>query len=641
MRTPTIALALIATIALMQADCLAAAEESTPVHNVETRINQNLQTWADNSKNINAEYWQWEPVTPSDVVRLALQENISLKQQALNLQMANETLKEVKASRFDPVLSVSGTYSYSKTENRTETDNKYKKATTRCPQAGDNIVLDRFGSLESVILSGEAGYDATKALVSGDSWICLPEGNADYSQKIFIVFPTTSPVHYLRFDQVRSAGFITAKEIASEADPSGPESKTGTVALGVSKPLPWGLNLAVNQKTVHTKKKWVLNPSADSPTVGSYGRPWISSLDASVSLPIPGGKNFGTHSTREIDVKLAGMDNQLAKSDYQDEKNSLIQKVRKTFWNTVSAIRVLDATIKNRRDVELLVRKTQKLFDQHRVTSYEILQVKSELERVRGSETVAWNEYILASNTLSLLLNKPKSVLFMPVEYAEELDAFSKVGLDGAMQNGDKNNPKMHSKLVLVNKANVLARHGKNQARPDIFISGSVNASQSNSLFGYQTLGDSINHLLNPDKVTFTANLAWRYPWGNRSPKALLKKFNEQLAVSNLEQRITKNQIDLQIKNAHTNLNSALIRTAMSERQLKLTKMAYQKALRAQLLRRITEYEIIVKGGEVLNVEKQLILSQIAAKNAEIDLLTAMGTLAANLNNQGGDVTNE
>jgi outer membrane protein TolC len=638
MKTTILTLAVITGISLFHGDSLAAAEvsppPSVPSRGDEQSVNKNLQTWLQEGENLNAAQWQWLPINVTEVVRRALRENLTLKKHALTVKMAGETLKEVRANSFDPIFSVAGSYANTKTYNRNEWGFKNKKATTRCPEEGDKVVEDEYGSLVRVIKPVDADFATSTltALVAGDPWICLPAGATHkYDEYLFVVYPTTSPVHYLRFDTVRAEGDYLKKAEASEADPEGQVSETSTMTLGVSKAFPWGVDVAVKQTNTHTEKKWVLNPSGPSPTRGSYDRPWISSLNASASIPMPGGKNFGEHSLRDTNVKLAALDHKRAESDYQNGEITLIQEVQKAFWDMVRGVRVLNATIENRKTVELLVEKTKTLFKQQRITQYNMLQVESELERVKSRETTAWNDYIAASNILNMLLNHPEPVLFLPVEYGTELAKLTEMGLSNALQHGDQNNPSLHSQSVMVKQAGLRLKLGENQAQPDVSVNTSVSATQSNALFGYETLGDSMGNLLDPDNIALSANVAFHYPWGNSSAKALVNKSREQAAVSELDKRIARNKINRLIKNAHTTLSSALIRITMSERHLQLVEKAYKKAQRAQRLRRVTEYEIISKGGDVLDVEKQLILAQVDAKKAEIDLLAAMGALDAKL----------
>ena len=413
---------------------------------------------------------------------------------------------------------------------------------------------------------------------------------------------------------------------ASSASPTG-ASKSGTLSLGISKALPWGLHLSAQEQTTYKDAKWVLNESSANPTIGSYDRPWSSSLSASASFPVFGGKGYGEYAERDVAVKLASMEEKHSRANFQSQTNDLLHKVQRAYWSLVGAVRTLDVTIENRRMVGKMVAKTRKQYDLQLKTSYAMAQIDAEYERVNSQGITAWKRYILASNELNHLLDFEQSVLLLPVGYGASMSHFAGKVLAEALVVGQKQNPTIKAKKIKISQADLNIKKSENQTRPDLQFSVSTSASQSSAVFGYESLGESLANLADPDMVRVAAGAAYNYPWLNQLHKARLEQARTRHSVSGLQQRVTHNQVARKIKNAHVALDSALIRITMTERRVQLTRLSYEKAGRLHALDRVAEYEMIVKSGDVLRAEKQLILAWVDAKKAESDLLSAMGVL--------------
>ena len=597
----------------------------------EQSVNKNIRAWQEKNQDLSAPGQTWMEISLAQAIEKAIQANLELRQSALAVKNAQESRTATEASIFDPIVSVSGGFSRSETEAREVQEMGYKKATLRCPQKDDNIVLDEHGSLIRVIKPEEPGYDERNALPSDSLWICTQPADADFSASQYTVFPPTSPVHYLHLNKERPEGYYPTTEVASKADPKGP-IETGTLSVALSKSLPWGLDLSLSEQTTHQDALWVLNKNAPQPIVGSYDRPWTSSSSLALSLPVPGGKNFGRHAERDVAVELAALDQQRSRAEFQTQANTLLQSVQMAYWDLVGGSRTLDVTTENRRTVEQLLVRTRKLFALERTTAYAMAQMEAEWERVHNQEIVAWSSYVLVSNTLKRLLNlsDKHALLLIPVDYSSELSRFSGIDTAEALQVGHLNNAQIQSQEINKARADLSHKQSENQTHPDLSLNVSLSGSQSRGLFGYGSPQESLSNLFDPDMISVSAGVSYRYPWKNQWAEAKMAQADSQQAVSHLQEQLVSNQVERSIKNARVSMDSALLRIAITGRRLQLARASYASAERLRVAERIAEHELLTKSGDLLTAEKEFILAQVDAKKAEADLLASMGTLGQN-----------
>ncbi len=630
----------------LYADVPAATLERT-----EQVVNRIIRAWQAGQPALSFTDQSWMEITLAEVIQKAIQANLALRQGSLTVKNTQEAQKRSEAA-FDPVLSASGSFSRSETLDRTVQDMKYKKATTPCPQAGDKIVLDKYGSLVQVIHQTDAGYATSNGITLGgggpnDLWICQGLTPDEASQPAFVVYPPTSPVHFLRLNDstgnavvgtaaspgptARPEGYYLTNEDASKANPGG-ATQTGTFSLGLYKALPWGVETALNEQTVHQDALWVLHAGAPSPIIGSYDRPWTSSSVASLAVPVPYGKNFGRYSALDATVESSALDQQRSRADFQTQANTLLQTVQSAYWDLVSGSRTLDAIIQNEHVVEVSVARTRRLFDSQRTTAYAMAQMEAEQERVRNQEIVAWNNYVMVSNNLKLLLNMKdsQSVLLIPVGYSVELSHFAGMDIQEAIRVGLLANARLQSQTISKDQADLNRNQAESQARPDLSLNASLSGTQSSVPFGYGSLSESLTNLANPDTISVSVGATYRYPWKNQWANAHVKQAEAQQSVSDLQQQLAHNQVERSIKNAHAALDSALLRIAITARHLQLARASYEGAERLRTAGRVVEYELIVKSGDLLTAEKDFLLAQVEAKKAETDQLAAMGSLGQN-----------
>ncbi len=614
----------------------------------------------------------WVPVSLEEAAKKALEVNLSLGISSLQKDMAKASVTQADAS-FDTQISLNGSYSGSKTFKRTEYGMKYFKGTVSCNNASTSTEffqdqpLDKTQrdycqqdlGLRQPIQVNQAGtiffendpytYIANSQAVGGTP-VLDSQGNqitnaADLP--IYRFMDSLAPIAYIRYTQNatgspgippeyglgKPAGYYVKTIKASEASPRGLDSSR-SYNLSIFQPLPYGMNISANQRTTHTQSPgWNLFPSSSVPTVGNYNLPWTSSISGSLSMPIPGTKNFGPLAAREVASEKAELGQ--GRTDWMDKSriNGVMLQVENAYWGLVSSSRVLEATISNHRNMRRIASKTEKMYDLQRVTEYGRLQVQSEVARVAGQEQIAWNNYVKASHTLNLLLRFDQKTFFLPTGYQDSLRNPLRIDLEEALAKGNSENPRIQAQQVSLETSGLTFRESRRRTRPDLSLSASVSASQSNSKFGYKEYTDSMGHLFDPDSLSVSGTLSYSYPLRNRNVHAAMAQARNGVKISKLQKRVSENQVSLQIKNAHAGLASARERIIISARYLHLAGVTLQKAKKLQGIRKVTEYELILKSTAYLEAKKRHILAQVDAKKAEAALVAAMGILGKRYNN--------
>jgi outer membrane protein TolC len=100
------------------------------------------------------------------------------------------------------------------------------------------------------------------------------------------------------------------------------------------------------------------------------------------------------------------------------------------------------------------------------------------------------------------------------------------------------------------------------------------------------------------------------------------------LIGQHLAERSVKNRLVTAFEQARINLNSARQRIEITRRNRDLAGKVYERALRFQRSRKVTEFEIIERLRSLLSAKNDHIEALIAAKKAESTLLASVGLLS-------------
>jgi len=521
----------------------------------------------------------------------ALRKNLSIHSSQVLEDIAKAALLEAEAV-FDPVLLLSFAYDHSETFDREETDLRFRRATTQTAPG-------------------------------------LPGRN---------ILESTDPVDtrnpQAEFDTPRSDQFSPTTVIASRAPLTGP-TESFTYEVSLFQQLPWGADLTLAYQALDQDTFFINNPVAfsgdrsDLVSFGSYDRPWVSSLLTRLSLPVPGSKDFGPYADQEVAIKLADLGKERAFWDVESEINATLLEVDLGYWDLVNRLLGVRVTIENREGVERLLAQTERLFELQEATNYDKAQIEAELARVRGEEERAWDAYRVASNALVRLLDLQEDRVILPSGYSHALVELFPIPENDAIARGSTDNPDRAAASVDLRAARIEQQRRAVRVRPDINLVAEALFRQSNGVFGYESLGGSIENVVDPDSVAQTYRLEYLYPWGNRAVKARLAQAQAVSTRQSLVLRATDNGIHRDLNNALVALASANERVAITDRNVQQAELAYQKALQQQQLRVVTEYEVVEQNKRLLTARLGRIQAQTDRKRAEAGVLAALGIIAS------------
>ncbi|MGH8655486.1 MAG: TolC family protein [Gammaproteobacteria bacterium] len=527
-------------------------------------------------------------LSPRAAVLSALRKNLSIHRSQVVEEIAKAALIEAEAV-FDPVLLLAFAYDRSETFDRIERDLRFRRATTPDAQ-GRNIL-----------------------------------GSTD---------PTDTRNPRAEFETPRSDRFSSTTITASRSPLTGPtESFTYDVTL--FQQLPWGADLTLAYQALDQDTFFINNPLAfagersDLTSFGSYERPWVSSLLTRLILPVPGSKNFGRYAEQEVAIKLADLGKERAFWDVQSIINATLLVVDRAYWDLVNTLLGLRVTIENRGGVERLLAQTMRLFELQEATNYDKAQIEAELARVQGEEESAWDAYRVASNALVTLLDLEEDRVILPAEYSQVLAKLFPIPQKNTIDRGGADNPDRAAASVDLRAARIEQQRRAVRTRPDINFVGEAMFRQTNQIFGYESLGESIENVVDPDTVFQTYRVEYLYPWGNRAVKARLAQAQAVTTRQSLALRATDNGIHRDLNDALVALASANERVAINEHNVQLRELAYQKALQQQQLRVVTEYEVVEQNKRLLTARLGRIQAQTDRKRAEAEVLAALGIIAS------------
>lgn len=529
---------------------------------------------------------------------LALRKNLDIQRRYVGEDIAQAALREAEAV-FNPELFLAFNYDRSETFTRIQHDRRFQRATRLQPR-------------------GTGPTSNTPANILN------PDDPVE-------VDPRNPRAEFLN---PRDATKVPKRIVASQAPLTGP-TESYTYDAQLFQQLPWGANLTLAYQALDQETFFINNSAAfrfnrpDFTLFGSYGRPWVSSFLASLSLPLPGSKDFGPYAEQDVGIKLADLSKERAFWVAESAINTTLRDMEVGYWDLIRTLLNLRVTIENRRGVEQLLARTEKLYELRIATNYDKAQVDAELARLQSQEESAWNAYVVASNALVRLLNLEETQVLLPVGYTQTLAyALSEQrDLNTVTSRGSTDNPDLAGVSVDVKAARIEQERRAVRTRPDVRLTATANVLQSNGVFGYNSFGDSINKTFDPDVLQQTYRVEYLYPWGNQAVKARLAQAEAVTTRQDLVVGLTNNRIYRDINNAQIDLASAEERVKITARNVELAELAYEKAIAQRELGGVTEYEIVQQNQRLLTARLDHIQAKTVRKQAEAQLLAALGVL--------------
>ena len=136
-------------------------------------------------------------------------------------------------------------------------------------------------------------------------------------------------------------------------------------------------------------------------------------------------------------------------------------------------------------------------------------QVAAQLARLRATQQQLFGDYVTASESLREALNEQDEMLFLPVGYSAALDnpPEAPAGPANVLDSPDYLRAETAVRIAMRVRDTRVA-----QTRPDLSISSGVQVGQSNAIFGYSTVTESMKNLISYDSASASIGILYRRP---------------------------------------------------------------------------------------------------------------------------------
>ena len=557
-----------------------------------------------------------------DAVMAALQRNLDIKRSGLSKSVVERALTEAEAV-FDPVFTVSASGSMSRDFDRVERPMQWKPATQEYKR-GQQIKTSE--SIENVFLCGdmidilEQPEDMQVRFLTGR--LVTPDANGECHVR---VLPATAPVALVSFDKQRVAGYYPVHKQASIKSSTGQdESYTG--AGGVSQRLPWGGSIDVSIASTYHDTYYTNNPNDPlTRSYGSYKRPWTSRASLSTGHALPYTKNFGDGDDSRLAIDVARINLNIADFAVRGIVNQTLQTVDELYWSLVGAVHRLNAAAGSVALAEETSRRMQKKMELGLATESNRAQVEAQLARLRATQQQLFGDYVTASETLREALNEQDEVLILPVGYSAALDnpPEAPAGPANVLDSPDYLRAETAVRIAMRVRDTRVA-----QTRPDLSISSGVQLGQSNAVFGYSSISESVRNLISYDTASASIGILYRRPVLNRAAKAAVTIAESEIARQTLLLHQVETQIRGEYEAARIQMVSARQRIEDSRKRLEIVRGLYERAVRLEAGGVVTAYETIGRLGTLLDAQLNHVQARIDVQTAQTRLLAAVGALA-------------
>jgi len=401
---------------------------------------------------------------------------------------------------------------------------------------------------------------------------------------------------------------------------------------------------------------------------------WTSSVNLSVSLPLPFTKGFGeegnptaySRSVAEYGVKQATY----------SEKSQINQRLSdslQAYWDLVRTAN----NIQIRDDLRKALGERQvaqkRLLDSGVVTRYDVNQVEVQLANLDLNDETDWSQLVTLSNRLLTLLAADQRAFLVPANPeaaltagipASTLQVGSAESRAAAVTLSDSREPRTISlqyaslnipggheiaaaestgntslNEILINHpdiklqeqgyeiSKVTLAYRENQDLPDLSVSASAGVAQSDSVFGYGSIGQSLARLIKPDTANFTVALHYRYPLWNHATEAAVSRARIEERQAWDRVRDTRQSVTIAIDRATADLKSAQVVVRQSGDDVSLAQFAFDRAKEQRDLGLISEFEVLNRYSALLSARLNRSTALANVQKAHVRLLAAQGIL--------------
>ena len=375
---------------------------------------------------------------------------------------------------------------------------------------------------------------------------------------------------------------------------------------------------------------------------------WRASLTASVSQPLL--RNFGLLPNTRL-IRIARNNKDISQHLFEQQVVLLVNQVQNLYWDLVFAGKDVEV---RRQSLDLAVKTNE---DNKRMAEIGTLApidvVQSEAEIANRRELLIRAEFSLAQmedqmKKLISSLGDPGrvAVRIVPLDSLASMDDFRDFDLVQAVSYAIEQRPEIKQQRKRIDNAGIDLNYFRNQLLPDVRFNVSYGTAALEGVSrvfegggfgglpffggtpvvaGTTGLGDAFNRLLGSDFPTYGASISVEIPLSNRSRRADYARASVARRQSEKRLRALEQQIALEVRNAHTQLemNRARIEATqkareLAERNLEAEQKKFQ--LGTSQIRFVLEEQVRLAEAQTNEVN-----AQVSFTKAKRDLDRAMG----------------
>jgi len=375
---------------------------------------------------------------------------------------------------------------------------------------------------------------------------------------------------------------------------------------------------------------------------------WRASLTASISQPLL--RNFGLLPNTRL-IRIARNNKDISQHLFEQQVVQLVNQVQNLYWDLVFAGKDVEV---RRKSLDLAVKTNE---DNKRMAEIGTLApidvVQSEAEIANRRELLIRAEYSLAQmedqmKKLISSLGDPGrvAVRIVPLDSLATMDDYRDFDLVQAVSYAIEQRPEIKQQRKRIDNSGIDLKYFRNQLLPDVRFNVSYGTAALEGVSrvfegggfgglpffggtpvvaGSTGLGDAFNRLLGSDFPTYGASISVEIPLSNRSRRADYARASVARRQSEKRLRALEQQIALEVRNAHTQLemNRARIEATqkareLAERNLEAEQKKFQ--LGTSQIRFVLEEQVRLAEAQTNEVN-----AQVSFTKAKRDLDRAMG----------------
>ena len=375
---------------------------------------------------------------------------------------------------------------------------------------------------------------------------------------------------------------------------------------------------------------------------------WRASLTASISQPLL--RNFGLLPNTRL-IRIARNNKDISQHLFEQQVVQLVNQVQNLYWDLVFAGKDVEV---RRKSLDLAVKTNE---DNKRMAEIGTLApidvVQSEAEIANRRELLIRAEYSLTQmedqmKKLISSLGDPGrvAVRIVPLDSLATMDDYRDFDLVQAVSFAIEQRPEIKQQRKRIDNSGIDLKYFRNQLLPDVRFNVSYGTAALEGVSrvfegggfgglpflggtpvvaGSTSLGDAFNRLLGSDFPTYGASISVEIPLSNRSRRADYARASVARRQSEKRLRALEQQIALEVRNAHTQLemNRARIEATqkareLAERNLEAEQKKFQ--LGTSRIRFVLEEQVRLAEAQTNEVN-----AQVSFTKAKRDLDRAMG----------------